>query len=96
MCSKCEAVDHLSVDCEECGKREHMFWEDSVDKFIEYLRPSTPFADTTFYFTHLSWIRRKVLLRRFLKFIWMPQLTMDCTKILSMCGEFALSGFFEF
>jgi len=26
MCSKCEAVDDLSVDCEACGKRTHVFW----------------------------------------------------------------------
>ena len=25
---KCEAVDDLSVDCEQCGKRTRMFWQD--------------------------------------------------------------------
>jgi hypothetical protein len=25
MCSKCEAVDDMSVDCEQCGKRTHIF-----------------------------------------------------------------------
>jgi len=35
MCTKCEAVDDLSVDCKQCGKRTHMFWaEDPVGKFI--------------------------------------------------------------
>jgi len=24
--SKCEAVDDLSVDCKQCGKRTHVFW----------------------------------------------------------------------
>jgi len=26
MCSMCKAVDDLSVDCEQCGKRVHVFW----------------------------------------------------------------------
>ena len=45
MCSKCEAVDDLSVDYEQCGKRTHMFWQETVGKFIDYLRLSRPFAD---------------------------------------------------
>jgi len=44
MCSKCETVDDLSIDCEQCVKRIHMFWEETVSKFIEYLRLSIPFA----------------------------------------------------
>jgi len=45
MCSKCEFVEHLSVDCKQCGKRIHEFWEEPVGNFMEYLRPSRPFAD---------------------------------------------------
>jgi hypothetical protein len=44
MCSKYEAVDDLSVDCKQCGKRNHMFWQDPVGRFIDYLRLSRPFA----------------------------------------------------
>ena len=29
-CSKFEAVDDLSVDFEQCGKRTHMLWQDPV------------------------------------------------------------------
>ena len=25
MCSKCEALDDLNVDCKQCGKRTHVF-----------------------------------------------------------------------
>ena len=25
MCSKCEAMDDMNVDCEQCGKRTHVF-----------------------------------------------------------------------
>jgi len=46
MCSKCEAVEDLSVDCKYCGKGTHMFWaEHPVRNFIDYLRPSRPFVD---------------------------------------------------
>jgi len=61
VCSKCEAVDDLNVDCKQCGKRTHMFWaEDSVGKFIDYLRQSRPFADKIYVISQLSWIRRTV------------------------------------
>jgi len=33
MCSKCEAMD-LSINCEQCGKRIHVFLEEPVGKFI--------------------------------------------------------------
>jgi hypothetical protein len=86
MSSKCEAVDDLSVDCEQCGKRTLVFLQDPLRKFIDHLRLSRPFA-AKIYFTQLSWIRRKFLLRRFLKLGWVLQLIMDCTKILSMSVE---------
>jgi hypothetical protein len=40
MCSECEAVDDLVVDCEHSVKLIHTFWQDSVSKFIDYLRQS--------------------------------------------------------
>jgi hypothetical protein len=54
MCSKCEAVDDLSIDCEQCVRRIHKFWEEPVDKFIEYLRLSRPFADNVYVISHKS------------------------------------------
>ena len=61
MFSNCEAVDDLSVDCKQCGKRTHVFWaKDPVGKFIDYLRQSRPFADKICYFTQFSWIRLTV------------------------------------
>jgi len=60
MCCKCEAVEDVNVDCEQCGKRVHLFWQDPVGKFIDYLRLSRPFADKICYFAQLSWIRRTV------------------------------------
>jgi hypothetical protein len=51
MCSKCQTVDDLNIDCEQCGKRSHVFWEDPIGKFFYYLRLSRPFADKICYFT---------------------------------------------
>ena len=45
MCSKCEAVDDLSADCEQCGKHTHAVWQDPVGEFTDYLRLSRPFAE---------------------------------------------------
>jgi len=43
MCSKCEAVDDMSVDYKQCGKRTYLFWaEDPVGKLTHYLWPSRP------------------------------------------------------
>ena len=34
MCCKCEVMDDLSVDYEQCGKRVHMFWQDHVGELL--------------------------------------------------------------
>jgi len=88
MCSKCEAVDDLSIDFEQCGKRVHRFWQDPVGKFIDYLLLSRPFVGNVYVIPHNSrgydahFIRRSFLEQR-----WAPQLIMDGSKILSMVVE---------
>ena len=80
MCSKCEAVDDLSVDCEQCGKRTQMFWQETVGRFIDYLRLSRPFADNIYVISHNSrGYDAQFLLRRFLELRWVPKLIMDGT-----------------
>jgi hypothetical protein len=59
-CSKRVNVDDVNVDCEQCGKRVHTFWQDPVGKFIDYFRQSRPFADKIYVISHNSWIRRTV------------------------------------
>jgi len=54
MCSKCEAVHDLSVECEQCGMRVHTFWQEPVGKFIDYLRHSRQFADKVYAISHNS------------------------------------------
>jgi len=85
MFSKCETVGDVNVDCEQCGKRVHTFWQDPVGKFIDYLRLSRPFADKIYVISHNS--RGQFLLRRFLELRWEPKLIMDGSKIFSMVVE---------
>jgi len=84
MCSKCEAVDDLSVDSKQCGKRTHVFLaEDPVGQFIDYLQRSRPFADKIYIISHNSRVYdAQYLLRRFLELGRTPQLIIDGTKIL--------------
>jgi hypothetical protein len=66
MCSKCQAVDDMGIDCDQYGKRTHVFWEDPVGKFIDYLRLSRPFADKIYAISYNSrGYEEQFLLRRF-------------------------------
>ena len=85
MCSKCEAVDDVSADCEQCGKHTHVFLQGHVGEFIDYLRLSKTFADKILVISHNSrGYDAQFVLRRFLELRWVPQLIVDGTKILSM------------
>jgi len=74
MCSTCEAVDELIVDCTQSGKRTHVFWaEDPVGKFTDYLRQSRPFADKMYDISHNSrGYDAQFLLPKFLELRWTP------------------------
>jgi len=87
-CCKCEAVVDVNVDCEQCRKGVHSFWQDPVGKCIDYLRLSRPFADRFYVISHNSrGYDVQFLLRRFLELSWEPKLIMDGSKILSMVVE---------
>jgi hypothetical protein len=30
FCLRCEGVKDIEIDCEQCGKRKHLFWDDPV------------------------------------------------------------------
>ena len=82
----------MNIDCEQCGKRVHVFWEDPIGKFIEYLWLSRPYADKIYVILHNSYgYDAEFLLRRFLELRWVLELIMDCTKIPSMRVENLIS-----
>ena len=89
MCSKCEAVDDLCINCKQCGKRTHLFWaEDPLGNFVDYILWSKRFVDKIYVISHNSrGYDAQFLLRKFLELRWTPQLIMDVTKILSMIVE---------
>jgi len=81
-------VDNVNVDCEQCGKRVHTFWQDPVGKFIDFLRISRQIADKIYVISHnYRGEDAQFLLRRFMELIWEPKLIMDGSKILSMVVE---------
>jgi hypothetical protein len=88
MCAECQDVDDIDIPCDQCGQRSHVFWEDPVGKFIDYLRESRKFADNIYVISHNSrGYDAQFLLKRFLELGWRPDLIMDGTKILSMKVE---------
>ena len=58
MCSKCETIEDMNIDCELCGKGVHVIREEPTGTFIGYLWLPRPFADKTCYFSQLLSIRR--------------------------------------
>ena len=88
MCSKCETIKDLNIDCQQCGKCTHIFWQDCIGKFIEYLRLSRIFEDKIYVMSHNSCgYEAQLLIRRFLEQRWVPKLIMDGMRILSMSVE---------
>jgi len=86
MCTKCEAMDDLSVYCEQYGKRIHAFWQDLVGNIIIYGCPDN--SRTRFMLFHTTHgYDAQFLLSRFLALRWAPQMIMNGSKILSMVVE---------
>ena len=82
-CYKCEAVGDFSADCRQCEKHVHIFWQDPVGKFIDYLRHSRLFADKVYVISHNSrGYGAQFLLRRFLELRWAPDMIMEGAKFL--------------
>ena len=88
MCSKCETIKDLNIDCQQCGKCTHILWQDCIGKFIEYLRLPRIFEDKIYVMSHNSCgYEAQLLIRRFLEQRWVPKLIMDCMRIFSMSVE---------
>jgi hypothetical protein len=82
----------MNIDFEHCCKHVHVFLEDPIRKFIDYLSLSTLFANKIYVTSHNSCeYEAHFQLRTFLELKWelkwVPELIMDCTKIFSMCVE---------
>jgi len=45
FCSKCENIQDINIDCEQCGRRKHTFWDDPVGDLLTYLCKSRPWCN---------------------------------------------------
>ena len=96
MCSKCQAVDVLIVDCEQYGNRTHIFWQGPVEKCI--ISGSPDRLQIRFMLFHtISWIRRTVFAAQV--FGTEVGASIDnglYQKSLHVCGETLFPGFLKF
>ena len=88
FCSRCESVEDVRHECEQCGKRKHSFWEDPVGDMLSYLCEPRPWFKQIIALAHnakafdLPFILNRVV---FLK--WRSELIMNGQKILCMTFE---------
>ena len=88
MCSICESLNDLRIDCEQWRKLTHIFWKNIVCLFVKYLRLSRPFSDNVYVISHTSrGYDAELLMRRFLELKWLPKLISDGTKASTMSVE---------
>jgi hypothetical protein len=74
MFSKCETIEDMNIDFEQCGKRVRVYWEDRIGKFIDYIQLSIPFAEKVYVLSHSSReYYAQFLLRRFMDLSWLPE-----------------------
>jgi len=89
FCSKCENVQDISIDCEQCWRRKHTFWDAPVGDLLTYLCKSKPWCNKIVVIGHnakafyLHFILDRAV---FLK--WKPKLILNGLKIICMTGIF--------
>jgi hypothetical protein len=82
FCSKCENAQDISIDCEQCGRRKHTFWDDPVEDMLTYLCKSRFWCTKMVVIAHnakafdLHFILDRAI---FLK--WKPKLILNGLKI---------------
>lgn len=87
-CNLCIHNDDLRQKCLQCGTREHIFWDDPVTSFIDYLCESRPFINEIICISHYGkGFDSQFILQKCIEKRWTPKLIVDGTKILSMKVE---------
>jgi len=54
FCSRRENTQDISIDCEQCGRRKHTFWDDPVGDLLTYLCKSRPWCGKIMVIIHNS------------------------------------------
>ena len=79
---------HINIDCEQCGRGKHTFWDDPVGDLFTYLCKSRPCCNKIVAIAHnakafdLHFILNRAI---FLK--WKPKLIVNGLKIICMTME---------
>jgi len=88
FCLRCEDVENVERDREECGVRKHWFWDDSIGSMLSYLCEPRPWVNKVIAIAHkakafdLQIIKNRPILLR-----WRPERTMDGLKIMCVMME---------
>jgi len=85
FCAHCEMQPDTSVDCKNCGKRDHSLLDDPVGDILSYLCAPRPWCEKGVAIAHNArgFDAQFILVRAiFLK--WMPKLILTGLKIICM------------
>ena len=83
FCSKCEKVQDISIDCEQCGRRKHTFWDDPVGDLLTYLCKSRPWCNKIVVIAqNAKAFDLHFILDRAIFLMWKPKLILNVLKII--------------
>ena len=54
FCSKCENISDMELDCVQCGKRKHSFWDDPEGDTLISLCESRPWIEKLIVIAHIA------------------------------------------
>ena len=87
FCSKCENIQDINIDCEQCGRRKHTFWDDPVGDLLTYLCKSRPWCNKIVAIAHNAKAFLHFILNRAIFLKWKPKLIVNGLKITDMTME---------
>ena len=88
FCAICEEIEDCSIDCEQCDRRRHSFWNDTVGDLLTYLCEPRPWPSKIVAIAHnAKAFGLHFFLNRANKLNWKPELITNGLKIISMKME---------
>jgi len=88
FCSKCENIQDINIDCEQCVRRKHKFWDDPVGQLLTYLCKSRLWCSKIVAIAHnAKAFDLQFILNRAIFLKWKPKLIVNGLKIICMTME---------
>jgi hypothetical protein len=85
FCSVCEMQDDIDSDCERCGRRRHIFFDDPVGHLLSCLCEPRPWCNKVVAIAHNAKVfHSQFILRRGVLLKWTPELILTGLKIINM------------